>query len=50
MHNEYIIIAQLDKILYIQDKVFRLYWKKSEGRKEIQFGDVPFAVTDAKVL
>ena len=28
-----------------------MYWKKNEGRKEIQFGDVPlnFAVTDAKV-
>ena len=26
-----------------------MYWKKSEGRKEIEFGDVPFAVTDAKV-
>ena len=26
-----------------------MYWKKNEGRKEIQFGDVPFAFTDAKV-
>ena len=25
-----------------------MYWKK-EGRKEIQFGDTPFAVTDTKV-
>ena len=32
-----------------KNKQFRLYWKKSEGRKEIDFGDVPFAVTDAKL-
>ena len=26
-----------------------MYWKKNEGRKEIEFGDTPFAVTDTKV-
>ena len=31
-----------------QRREFKLYWEKSEGRKEIEFGDVLFAVTDAK--
>lgn len=26
----------------MKEKEFRLYWKKGEGRKEIQFGDVPY--------
>ena len=28
----------------------RLYWHKSEGKKEINFNDIPFSVNEMKVL
>ena len=27
----------------------RLYWHKTEGRKDISFGETPFSVADSKV-
>ena len=28
----------------------RLYWHKSEGKKEINFNDIPFSINEMKVL